>query len=402
MYAQKKKKNFRTFVIVVLALSALNIGCGLVNRSTNSLPEGPEPEPQAATSPFAPTSAVYSYADVVKRVSPAVVTIQSERRVRAPEQFPFLDDPRFRDFFGQRFGRQAPQEPRSQIQRGLGSGVVVSADGYILTNHHVIDGADQIKVGMLDRQTFDARVVGSDPPSDLAVLKIDANSLPALSLGDSDAVQVGDIVLAIGNPLGLEQTVTAGIISARGRSTGVSDGSFEDFLQTDAPINSGNSGGALVNAAGEFIGINSQILSSTGGNIGIGFAIPSNMAKNVMRQLIDSGTVRRGQLGVIVQPVTSDIARNLGLSPIRGVLVNEVQPDSPAAEAGVNRGDVIVAFNGEPIEEGNELRNRVAATPPGTDVTLTVFRDGSEQQLRAKLGELNAKGARNPDSGVGP
>ena len=389
MSEQIKKRLLRAIPAVVLAVaSAFSFGCRWYDTSRDSQSSAANQTP--AHSPPTRPSAGHSYSNNVERVSPAIVTIQSERRVRAPRQFPFFNDPRFRDFFGQR--RQAPQEPRSQIQRGLGSGVIVSSDGYILTNHHVIDGAEQIKVGMTDRRTFDARVVGSDPPSDLAGLKIDANNLSSLSLGDSDGVKVGDVVLAVGNPLGLEQTVTAGIISAKGRSTGVSDGTFEDFLQTDAPINRGNSGGALVNTAGELIGINSQIVSASGGNIGIGFAIPSNMAKNVMQQLISTGTVRRGRLGILIQPVTSDIAQSLGLSDVRGVLVNEVEPNSSAEQAGVDRGDVIVAFDGEPIEEGNELRNRVAATPPGTEVTLTIFRDGSEKQLRAKLGELAGQG----------
>jgi Do/DeqQ family serine protease len=267
--------------------------------------------------------------------------------------------------------------------------VIESQDGYVLTNHHVIDGASDIKVESSDRQVFDAQVVGSDPPSDLALLKIAADNLPLLTMGDSDQVRVGDVALALGNPLGIGQTVTAGIISAKGRSTGLSDGSFEDFLQTDAPINQGNSGGALVNTNGELIGINSQIISPTGGNIGIGFAIPSNMARSVMDQLLKSGSVSRGYLGVTIQPVTSDIAASLGMERPRGVLVNSVAPGGPAEQGGVKRGDVIVSFNGEAVDDSNSLRNRVATTAPGTKVTLAIIRDGNEQQLQVTLGEFS-------------
>jgi Do/DeqQ family serine protease len=331
-----------------------------------------------------------SYAEVVNQVAPAVVTIRSERRVRAAEQFPFIDDPFFRDFFGDRFRNSQPRN-QERLQRGLGSGVIVSADGYIVTNHHVIDGAEEIKVELNDNRSFAAKVIGSDPPSDLAVLKIEAKGLPVLSLGDSDRVRVGDIVLAVGNPLGVGQTVTMGIISAKGRQTGLSDGSFEDFLQTDAPINQGNSGGALVNTKGELIGINSQILSPSGGNIGLGFAVPANMAKNAVDQLIKSGKVRRGMIGVTIQPVTSDLASSLGLSDARGALVSSVQAGSPAERAGIRRGDVIVALNGSPISDSNSLRNQVARTQPGTDVTLTISRDNREQQVRITLGELPAE-----------
>ena len=339
--------------------------------------------PAPITGPVGPST--NSFADVVDRVAPAVVTIHSARRVRAPRQHPFFDDPRFREFFG------LPRTPETQQRavRGLGSGVIVSADGYILTNHHVIDGAEEITVEMTDDRTFSAKLVGSDPPSDLAVLKIDQNNLPVVTMGDSDRARVGDMVLAIGNPLGLEQTVTAGIVSAKGRSTGLSDGSFEDFIQTDAPINQGNSGGALINAGtGELIGINSQILSPTGGNIGIGFAIPVNMAKGVMDQLIRSGTVRRGSLGVTIQPLTPEAISRLGLQNARGALVNSVVPGGPAERAGVRAGDVITAVNGTAIQDPNALRNTIARTAPGTEVTLTIWRNGREEQLRVRLGEL--------------
>lgn len=280
------------------------------------------------------------------------------------------------------------QSGGSRVEHALGSGVIVNSDGHILTNHHVVDGAEQITVELPNRQTYSAKLVGSDAPSDLAVLKISATDLPTLPLGDSDRVRVGDVCLALGNPLGIGETVTMGIISAKGRATGLSDGSFEDFLQTDAPINEGNSGGALVNTLAELIGINSQILSTSGGNIGIGFAIPSNMAKNVMAQLIRAGRVRRGQLGISIQPVTSDIASSLGMKDVRGVLVSAVAPGSHADHAGIKPGDVIVAMNGHPTNNANELRNLIATAGPGAEVTFTILRNGTEQQVKATLGEL--------------
>ncbi|HKQ78616.1 MAG TPA: DegQ family serine endoprotease [Blastocatellia bacterium] len=344
---------------------------------------------------------VISYADVVNRVAPAVVTIRSARVVRAPRQLPFFDDPFFRDFFGDRYRGGAPA-PRQQIQRGLGSGVVITKDGYILTNFHVVDGAEEIKIEMADNRAYDAKLIGDDPRSDLAVLKINANDLPMLTLGDSDRVRVGDVALAVGNPLGIGQTVTAGIISAKGRTTGLSDGSFESFLQTDAPINQGNSGGALVATSGELIGINSQIVSPTGGNIGIGFAIPANMARSVAEQLIKTGKVRRGHLGVTIQPITSEMAANLGLKEARGVIVNNVEQGSPADRAGIKQGDVITVINGNQIEDANSLRNIIASAGPGAEVTIVVLRDGREQQVRAKLGELAAQTPGRPTGGLQP
>jgi serine protease Do len=349
--------------------------------------------------PVERAGAVLSYADVVSGVAPAVVTVRSQRVARAPRQFPFFNDPFFREFFGDRFGG-APA-PRQRIQRALGSGVIITKDGYILTNHHVIDGAEEIRIELANNRGYDAKVIGDDPRSDLAVLKIAANDLPMLTLGDSDRVRVGDVVLAVGNPLGIGQTVTAGIISAKGRATGLSDGSFESFLQTDAPINQGNSGGALVSTAGELVGINSQIVSPTGGNIGIGFAIPANMARSVAEQLIKSGRVRRGYLGVTAQPITSDMAENLGLKDVRGVIVNNVERGSPAERAGLKQGDVITVINGNQIEDGNSLRNIIATAGPGAEVTITVLRDGREQQLRATLDELANQTPGRPASGRG-
>ena len=382
-------------ISVLAAITCLLIACsGQISPVLASTPLSDSPTVKSST------DAPNSYAAIVSRVAPAVVTIRADVRMRAPQQFPFLDDPFFQQFFGNR--ESMPQlQPRERREHALGSGVIVSPNGYILTNHHVIDGAEQIRVELNDNRTLDAKVVGSDPPSDLAVLKINATNLPVLPLGDSDHVRVGDVVLAIGNPLGVGQTVTMGIISAKGRTTDLSDGSFEDFLQTDAAINHGNSGGALVNTNGELIGISSQILSPSGGNIGIGFAIPANMARSVMDQLIKGGLVRRGKLGVTIQPVTADIASNLGLREARGALVNGVEPNGPAARAGVRRGDVIVNFNGSPVGDTNSLRNHVASTPPGTAVKLTVVRDGKEQTLRATLGELIAATGKGRMQGAG-
>jgi serine protease Do len=378
-------KRILTIVVVLSFLAA----CREKEAPKKPAPPSSPPPPKAAAAEGRTLSAQGSYADAVERVAPGVVTIRAERRARAPRQHPFLNDPLFRDFFGGMFGGGPPTQPRPQM--ALGSGVIVQPDGTLLTNHHVVDGAEQIKVELTNHRVFDAKVVGSDPPSDLAVLKINAKDLGALTLGDSDRVRVGDVALAIGNPLGIGQTVTAGIISAKGRATGLSDGSFEDFLQTDAPINQGNSGGALINAQGELIGINSQILSTSGGNIGIGFAIPSNMARHVMDQLLKTGKVHRGQLGVAIQPMTPELASSFGLSEVRGVVINSVTPNGPAARAEIRRGDVVLAFNGIPVDDGNTLRNQVASTAPGTEVNLRIFRDRREQQVRVTLGEYQPR-----------
>lgn len=371
---RSKKRMFLVVLLLLISFSA----CG-----RDETPKLPSPPAQPVTSSAGVRT---SFAEVVNRVSPAVVTIRTESRSRSPRQFPFMDDPFFRRFFGDRL----PTVPE-QRQRGLGSGVIVSTDGYILTNHHVIDGAEEIEIEMTGRQPLDAKLVGSDPPSDLAVLKINASDLTALALADSDKVQVGDLVLAVGNPLGIGQTVTMGIISAKSRRTGLSNGSFEDFLQTDAPINRGNSGGALVDSNGNLVGINSQILSPSGGSIGIGFAIPSNMARDVLDQLLKNGEVRRGHLGIVVQPVTEDMAANLSLNNVRGLIVSQIQPGSAAERAGMKRGDVILALNGNAVSDPNSFRNDVAGTPPGNTVTLRVLREGNEQELRATLEEFKVE-----------
>jgi serine protease Do len=384
-----------TAAAVALLLTGSIIGWTASTEVGPTATAAPAPAAAAAAAPVpAPLPAAgVSYAGVVEQITPAVVTIRSERRIKNVSQ----DIPdELREFFGDRFGlgRRGPQMPERR-QGGLGSGVLVRPDGYILTNNHVVDGAEQVSVEVSDGRTFKAKVIGTDGPSDLAVVKVDATNLPTLPLGDSEAVRVGDVVLAVGNPLGVGQTVTMGIVSAKGRATDRGDASYEDFIQTDAPINQGNSGGALVSTRGELIGINSQILTPSGGNIGIGFAIPANMAKNVMTQLIDHGQVHRGMIGVTIQPVTNDIARSLGLSQVRGALVNSVQAGSPAEKAGVRRGDVITAVNGLTVKDSNDLRNDVAQLQPGSAAKLTIVRDGKEQSLDVKLVERKAAGREN-------
>jgi len=338
-----------------------------------------------------------SYADVVDIVSPAVVTVHATGRARASETQYQVPDDFFQQFFG---GRNNPFEGQGQQRQGrrprqtaLGSGVVVTSDGYILTNNHVIDSADDVSVDLTDGRTLKAKIVGADKASDLALLKVEGTNFRSLTLGDSDAVKVGDVVLAVGNPLNVGQTVTMGIISAKGRSTGVGDGSYEDFLQTDAPINHGNSGGALVNMKGELVGINSQIVSVSDGNIGIGFAIPANMARHVMTDLRTSGKVTRAQLGVTVQTVSPDLADSLGLKDARGVVVSSVAPGSAAEKAGLKRGDVITALNGQAVRDMNTLRNHVADAGPGSIADLKIVRDGAEKDVKVTLDTADTRRA---------
>lgn len=381
------RRMWRPVGVVAIVASALVIA-GAVPRMTANGPLAPAVAPPAV----APAAAT-SYADAVSKATPAVVTVRIERKAEVTPSA-FDDDPFFQRFFGQ--GRM-PRGGQAPIERGVGSGVIVSEDGNILTNNHVVGGAEHVTVSLTDGREFTAKVLGTDPATDLAVVHIDAKNLPTLPLGDSDRVRVGDVVLAIGNPLNVGQTVTMGIISAKGRTTGNGDG-YEDFLQTDAPINQGNSGGALITAAGELVGINSQILSNNnGGNIGIGFAIPANMARNVANQLVTSGHVRRAIIGVTVQPMTSDLAKSLGLNTVGGALVNSVDPNGPAAKSGLKSGDVILKVNGSTIEDSNQLRNRISALAPGTTVNLGVFSQGTERPVSVTLGELTdaEKSAKN-------
>ncbi len=314
------------------------------------------------------------FAEVVDKVKGSVVTIKSTQTVHTQV-------PEFWQYFF--------NVPEERIRQGLGSGVVVNPEGYILTNNHVVEDADELQVPIGEKM-YDAEVVGRDPESDLAVIKIDANNLTAIRLGNSDDLAVGEWVLAIGNPFSelLDQTVTAGIVSAKGR-TGLTHGqvSFEDFIQTDAAINPGNSGGALVNLRGELVGINSMIYSSSGGNVGIGFAIPINLAKNVMQQLIETGKVSRGFLGVTIGPLDDATAEAFGLDEARGALVNEVNSGSPADKAGLQEGDIILSVNGNQVQDSNDLVNKIASYSPGTSVDLKVWRDKKERDVSVKLGE---------------
>jgi serine protease Do len=333
-----------------------------------------------------------SFAPVVKKVLPSVVTITSSRVVKTG--FQGGDDgipPMFRQFFGgdSDNGGGQPRAPRQQKEQGLGSGVIVSPNGYILTNNHVVDRATTVTVLMADKQEYKARVVGTDPKTDIAVLKVDAGSLEPITIGDSDKVQVGDYVLAIGNPFGVGKTVTMGIVSATGRANlGIED--YEDFIQTDASINPGNSGGALVNDRGELIGINTAILANgSEGNQGIGFAVPVSVARNVMDQIVNNGKVTRAYLGVMAQEVTPSIAKAFHEPEVRGALIGDVTPNSPAGKAGLEKGDIILDIDGKPVNNSAELRMHVSLMAPGTKVDVKVFRDGAEKTL-----PLPCKGSR--------
>ena len=327
---------------------------------------------------------VPSLAPLVKESAPAVVIVATQGKLQQPqtqEPHPFFDHPFFERYFGERPNPQ-PRRPRA-----MGSGVIVDAEnGYLLTNHHVIDNAEQITVALTDRREFEAEVVGADPETDIALLKIDADSLTALPFADSNELQVGDYVVAIGNPFGLGQTITAGIVSAVGRS-GLRLESYEDFIQTDAAINVGNSGGALINLKGELVGINTAIFTGRGGNIGIGFAIPINMARQIMDQLLTHGEIQRGRIGVQIQDLIPDLAEALGTSHERGAVVAQVIPGTPAEAAGIQIGDVIVEMNGEPVVGSSDLRNKVGLLRVGDAVRLTIERDGKPMTIELAVGE---------------
>ncbi len=324
-----------------------------------------------------------SYASIVKKVTPSVVNIYTAKTIRENTRLT-LEDAFFRQFFGMPGGFQSV--PRERREQSLGSGVIVTGDGYILTNNHVVEAADEIRVALPDNKTiYNAQVVGTDPQTDVAVIKVEAQNLPAITVTDSDALEVGDVVLAIGNPFGVGQAVTMGIVSAKGRGgMGIVD--YEDFIQTDASINPGNSGGALVDAVGRLVGINSAILSKSGGSQGIGFAIPMNQARSVMKRLVTEGRVTRGYIGYTLQPLTEDLAKAFGLSDSSGALVADVTPRSPAAEAGLQQGDVVIEFDGKKVVDSRHLRLLGAETAPGVEVPFKVIRNGQSVTLTLRLG----------------
>jgi serine protease Do len=330
---------------------------------------------------------------IAQAVTPGIVNIRTTQVIKV-RQSPFFMDPFFRQFFGDMFGGQF-NIPREQREHALGSGVIVSPDGSIVTNNHVIAKATDVDVMLSDKRTFKAKIIGADPRTDVAVIKIDGKDLPTVPWGDSSALRVGDTVLAFGNPFGLNFTVTSGIVSAVGRS-GLGIETYEDFIQTDAPINPGNSGGALVNVRGQVVGINTAILSAgqgpggEGGSVGVGFAIPASIVKHVMESLIRTGKVTRGYLGVALGDLNPALAREFKVPDVSGVLVNEVEPGTPAEKAGLKQGDVIRTYNGQTVDNRSRLQSMVASTAPGTEVTLGILRDGNSMTLRVTLAEQPA------------
>jgi len=394
----------KTFWVLMIGILVLGFVAGLfLAPSLGFVSEKPvQDQPKETTSPAIDSRVreimgqiSQAFEEASAKVSPAIVSIFAEQTV-AVQQGPFgMPDDAFKDFFGEDFSKRffgtPPQQEQKQTIRSLGSGVVVTSDGYILTNNHVVQKAQKLSVVIGDKKTYLAKVIGADPPSDLAVIKIDAQGLPVALLGNSDDVKVGEWVIAVGNPFQLMHTVTAGIISAKGRSSvGLAD--YEDFIQTDASINPGNSGGALADLDGKVIGVNTAIASPSGGSIGIGFAIPINMAKQAMDQLIAKGKVTRGYMGLTPQDIDENLAKALNIKQTLGVLVGDVAPKGPADRAGIKRGDVIAEFNGQKVENSTQLRNLAAQTEPMTSVTIGVIRDGRKMDIRMILAERPKEG----------
>jgi len=378
-------KPARLLLGIILGAAGLGIAHGRANSEKN-----PPATLRMADSTEGPSNS--SFAPVLKKVLPSVVNISTSKLVKGAPQMDARMDPFFRQFFGE---EGSPLNvPKDRREKSLGSGVIVSPEGYILTNNHVVDGATEVRVTLSDKREFEARIVGTDPKTDIAVLKIEGSNLKPITLGDSSKVEVGDTALAIGNPFGVGQTATRGIISAKGRGNlGIED--YEDFLQTDAPINPGNSGGALINDRGELVGINTAIIAGgSGGSQGIGFAVPVNLAHDVMGQILNNGKVVRAYMGILPQNMTPEMAKAFGEKEARGVVVGDVTPKSPAQEGGIQRGDIILDVNGKPVSDSNQLRMVISMMQPGSNVKLTVLRDGSEKQVSLKLAEMPTETAK--------
>ena len=393
-----KKPNWlspkRAAIAVVLVLGLTGLG---VARSGRIWSSNPAISVKVADANEGPSRT--GFAPVVKKVLPAVVSISSSKVVKTSQQLP--NDPLFQQFFGSGFGGQFNM-PREQREQGLGSGVIISPNGYLLTNNHVVNGATDVRVTLSDKRELQAKVIGTDPKTDIAVVKIDASDLPTIVLGDSSKVQIGDYALAVGDPFGVGQTVTMGIVSATGR-TGLGIEDYEDFIQTDAPINPGNSGGALVNDRGELIGINTAIIAhGSEGNQGIGFAVPVNLARTVMDEIIKNGKVTRAYLGILPQDVTPAMARAFGDKESGGAIVGDVTSDSPASRAGLQRGDIILDLNGQPVKGSNDLRMTISMMHPDTNVTLRVLRSGTDRNIPVTLGELPTKETQASNQNSGP
>jgi len=391
----EKSKWFSKPAILVAGL-VLGASTFAIAHSTQKAVTNPPATLKVADSNEGPSKT--SYAPVLKNVLPSVVNVSTSKVVKASHEMGGQQmEPFFRQFFGN--GENPMEAPRDRKAKSLGSGVIISPEGYVLTNNHVVDGATEVKVTLSDKREFAAKVVGTDPKTDIAVLKIDASSLKPITLGDSSKVEVGDTALAIGDPFGVGQTVTRGIISATGRGgLGIED--YEDFIQTDAPINPGNSGGALINDRGELVGINTAILTHGEGSEGIGFAIPVNLARQVMNEILQNGKVVRSYIGIYPQDITPEMAKAFGQKDARGVVVGDVTANSPAQQAGVHRGDILLDVNGKAIANSNALRMTISMMEPGTDVKLNVLRDGSQKEITVKLAEMPTETAMvTPDNG---
>jgi serine protease Do len=383
-----RNKRVSLYLSVVASVVAFVTGTAitiLVESSSGSAHFAQADAAAYAASSAAAGQALPDFVSLAKKVGPSVVNVSTVQMRKTAEEMPGSEDDPFRQFWQRFFGGQMPRGP--QRQSGLGSGFIIDRDGTIVTNYHVVDGADKITVTLSDGQSYTGKILGKDQKTDIAIVKIDARQdLPTVSLGDSDQLQVGEWVMAIGNPFGLDHTVTSGIVSAKGRRIG--NGPYEDFIQTDASINPGNSGGPLVNMRGEVVGINSAIFSQSGGNIGIGFAIPTNLVKDLLPQLRAKGKIVRGFLGATIQKVTPEIAETMGLKQAQGALVADLTKDGPAARAGVKTGDVILALDGKEIRDSADLPLQVARLAPGKTVQAKVLRDGKELALPITVGEI--------------